>query len=114
MSAQAQNLSVCKLNVDTKCDTMLYYLQKRVMLVSQWDKLCRDILNKKKDLRFDDLAKALIKVGYSMEQPRGGSSHYTFRKPGCYPITIPKHQPMNRAYIELVSEVVKHYLEEES
>ena len=47
-----------------------------------------------------------------MSQPRGGSSHHTFRKPGCTPITIPKHQPLNRAYIDLVSEAVKRYLEE--
>lgn len=81
--------------------------------MSQWEKLIRDILNKDKKLRFDDLKKALLRIGYTMDQPRGGSSHYTFRKPGCMPITIPKQQPMNRAYIELVADVVGKYLEEE-
>lgn len=80
--------------------------------MSQWDKLVAAILAKDKSLRFEDLAKALIRMGYVMSQPRSGSSHYTFRKPGCTPITIPKHQPLNRAYIDLVAEAVKRYLEE--
>ena len=80
--------------------------------MSQWDKLVAAILAKDKSLRFEDLAKALIRMGYEMSQPRGGSSHYTFRKPGCTPITIPKQQPLNRAYIDLVAEAVKRYLEE--
>ena len=82
--------------------------------MSQWDKLIADILAENKNLRFDNLRKALLKMGYTMEQPRGGSSHYTFRKPGCPPITIPKQQPMNRAYIELVAEAVRQYLEEDA
>ena len=80
--------------------------------MSQWDKLVAAILAKDKSLRFEDLAKALIRMGYVMSQPRGGSSHYTFRKPGGTPITIPKQQPLNRAYIDLVAEAVKRYLEE--
>lgn len=42
-----------------------------------------------------------------MHQPRGGSSHYTFRKKGCAPITIPRHEPIKRAYVMLVREVVE-------
>ena len=80
--------------------------------MSQWDKLIAAILAKDKSLRFEDLKKALLRMDYTVEQPRGGSSHYTFRKTGCMPITIPKHQPLNRAYIDLVSEAVKQYLEE--
>lgn len=80
--------------------------------MSQWDKLIAAILAEDKSLRFDDLKKALLRMGYTMDQPRGGSSHFTFRKPGCMPVTIPKHQPLNRVYIELVAEAVKRYLEE--
>lgn len=82
--------------------------------MSQWDKLVANILAENKNLRFEDLTKALIKIGYTMEQPRGGGSHYTFRKAGCPPITIPKQQPMNRAYIELVADAVRQYLEEDA
>jgi len=82
--------------------------------MSQWDKLVASILAENKNLRFEELAKALIKIGYTMEQPRGGSSHYTFRKAGCFPITIPKQNPMNKAYIELVADAVRQYLEEDA
>lgn len=81
--------------------------------MSQWDQLIAEILAENKNLRFEDLKKALLKIGYTMDQPRGGSSHYTFRKPGCMPITIPKQQPMNRAYIVLVAAAVRQYLKED-
>ena len=81
--------------------------------MSQWDKLIAAILNKSPDLRFDDLSRALTKIGYTAGQPRGGSSHFTVRKLGCTPITIPKHTPLKRVYIELVAEAVRVHLEEE-
>ena len=31
-----------------------------------------------------------------MNVPRSGSSHYTFKKSGCMPITIPKHEPIRK------------------
>jgi hypothetical protein len=42
-----------------------------------------------------------------MYAPRSGSSHYTFRKPGKHPITIPKHEPIKRIYVEMVRKVVE-------
>lgn len=42
-----------------------------------------------------------------MSAPKGGSSHYTFRKHGYSPITIPKHKPIKKIYIEMVREVVE-------
>ena len=42
-----------------------------------------------------------------MKAPRSGSSHYTFRKPGCMPITIPKHEPIKKIYVEMVRDVVE-------
>lgn len=82
--------------------------------MSQWDKLLTAILNMDPSLRFEDLSKALVNIGYMRNQPSSGSSHYTFRKSGCKPITIPKHTPLNRAYIRLVSEAVKAYFEEDN
>ena len=43
--------------------------------------------------------------GYEMNAPRSGSSHYTFWKQGCMPITIPKHEPIKKVYVEMESEV---------
>lgn len=81
--------------------------------MSQWDKLIADILCMNPNLRFEQLFKALITIGYLVTQPRNGSSHYTFRKEGCMPIMLPKQSPMNRAYIKLVAEAVRAYLEED-
>lgn len=75
--------------------------------MSKWDKLLTRICTLSKDLRFDELRKVLEDYGYVMNFPKGGSSHYTFRKPGCQPITIPKHEPINKVYVELVKQIVE-------
>ena len=75
--------------------------------MSSWDKLIARILSISKDLRFDELKKVLEEYGYTAHQPRSGSSHYTFRKPGCMPITIPRHEPIKKKYVEMVKEVVE-------
>lgn len=75
--------------------------------MSKWEKLLARITSLSKDLRFDELRKVLESYGYRISPPRGGSSHYTFRKPGCRPITIPKHEPIKKIYVEMVREVVE-------
>ena len=75
--------------------------------MSKWDKLIEKILNLSKDMRFDELRKVLESYGYAVNAPRGGSSHYTFRKPGAMPITIPKHEPIKKIYVQMVKEIVE-------
>ena len=75
--------------------------------MSKWDKLLTRIYTLSKDLRFDELRKVLESCGYEMNAPKGGSSHYTFRKPGCQPITIPKHEPIKKVYVEMVKQIVE-------
>ena len=75
--------------------------------MSRWDKLLARIFTLSKDLRFDELRKALESYGYEMNAPRSGSSHYTFRKSGCQPITIPKHEPIKKVYVEMVKQIVE-------
>ena len=75
--------------------------------MSQWNKLIERILMLDKSLRDDELSKAMKKIGYTSKQPRGGSSHVTFRKKGKYPVTIPKGNPVNIAYIELVRDAIE-------
>lgn len=75
--------------------------------MSKWDKLLLQICSLSKDLRFDELRKVLESYGYKMNAPRNGSSHYTFRKEGCSPITIPKHEPIKKIYVEMVKEIVE-------
>ena len=65
------------------------------------------ICNLSKDLRFDELRKVLESYGYEMNAPRSGSSHYTFRKQECMPITIPKYEPIKKVYVEMVRQIVE-------
>ena len=50
--------------------------------MSKWDKLILKISALSRDLRFSELRKVLESYGYVMNNPNGGSSHYTFRKKG--------------------------------
>lgn len=75
--------------------------------MSKWDKLLMRISNLSKDIRFDELRKVMESYDYKMNAPRSGSSHYTFRKPGCQLITIPRHEPIKKVYVEMVKEIVE-------
>ena len=75
--------------------------------MSQFEKLLQRIHDLSKELRFDEVRKVLEAYGYTMTAPRSGSSHYTFRKPGCSPITIPKHEPIKKVYVLLVKEAIE-------
>lgn len=75
--------------------------------MSRWSKLLKKICSLSPDMRFDELRRVLESYGYEMHSPRKGSSHFTFRKPGCQPITIPKHEPIKTVYVEMVKAVVE-------
>lgn len=75
--------------------------------MSQWEKLIARIYHLSKDLRFNELRKILESYGYEMNAPKSGSSHYTFRKKGCRPITIPKHEPIKKIYVEMVRQIIE-------
>ena len=81
--------------------------------MSKWDKLLDRILILSNDLRYDELKRVLESYGYEERGPKGGSSHYTFRKPGCSPITIPKHEPIKKVYVEMVKKLVEETQENE-
>lgn len=75
--------------------------------MSKWEKLLMRIQKLSNDLRFQELRRVLESYGYEMRAPKNGSSHYTFRKKGCMPITIPKHEPIKKVYVEMVQQVVE-------
>ena len=75
--------------------------------MSKQEKLLARIDKLDSSLTFKDLEKVLIGIGYVGTFPRGGSSHCTFRKKNCNPITIPKTKPINKAYIILVKEILR-------
>lgn len=75
--------------------------------MSRWDKLLLRIYSLSKDLRFDEIRRVLESYGYEMGAPKSGGSHYIFRKAGCQPITIPKHEPIKKVYVEMVKLIVE-------
>ena len=75
--------------------------------MSQFDKLLQRISNMDNNMRFNELRKVLEKYGYEMKGPSSGRSHMTFRRAGRNPITIPRHDPVKRSYVEKVKEVVE-------
>lgn len=75
--------------------------------MSKWDKLIARICSLSKDLRFNELRKVLESYGYEMNAPSSGSIHYAFRKQGCMPITVPKHEPVKKVYVEMVRQIVE-------
>ena len=81
--------------------------------MSKWDKLLSRLLTLDKNMRFDELRKILESYEYELTAPRSGSSHYTFRKKGRNPITIPKNEPIKKVYIEMVREAVEKEMKHE-
>lgn len=59
------------------------------------------------DTTYNECREVLESYGYEMYAHRNGSSHYTFRKAGCMPITIPKHEPIKKVYVEMVRQIVE-------
>lgn len=82
--------------------------------MSQRDKLIAEIKNLNRNLRFNELSKILTSIGYIAGSPKSGTSHVTFRKPNNRPITVPKENPINVAYIELIREAIIRHESEES
>ena len=74
--------------------------------MSKWEKLMAKLESLSPDLRFEELEKILLSYGYEERQPKGGSSHYVFRK-GNKTIVIPRHKPILKVYIELVRDAVE-------
>lgn len=75
--------------------------------MSKWDKLVNEITSLSKGLRFSELKKVLESYGYVGKKPKGGSSHWTFRKEGKPPVTIPEDEPIKIGYIKLVRNIIE-------
>ena len=75
--------------------------------MSKLEKLLQRIKNNPKSVRFEELNKILLNAGYERFQPRGGSSHYNYRKIGKESITIPRQIPyVNECYVRDVLEAL--------
>ena len=75
--------------------------------MSKFEELIKRIHNLSNDLRFSEIKKILEFYGYVMTSPRGGSSHYTFRKKNSNTITVPKHEPIKKVYIIMIKNIIE-------
>ncbi len=73
--------------------------------MSKWEKTVARLMTVDASMRFEELERILLHLGYEERETHGGSSHVTFRKDGKNPITIPRHHPLNKVYINLVKKV---------
>lgn len=76
--------------------------------MSQFEKLIQRIRNNPKSVRFAEIEKILLALGYELRQPKGGSSHWIFFKAGSQPICIPKHSTyVKECYVKAVMDVLE-------
>ncbi len=69
-------------------------------------KLAGKILANRKSVEFNDLKRLLEGFSFECRQPRGGSSHFVFRRPGTFPISVPKNRPVNKTYVDQVIDLL--------
>ena len=63
------------------------------------EKLLAQIRNNPNNVRFEDLDKLLQAYGFVLRRPKGGGSHYVYKRTGCAPMTVPRHKPVGRVYV---------------
>ena len=72
-------------------------------------RLANRVVATKNDCAFADLAALLLALGFVQRQPRGGGSHYTFKR-GSLRITVPRAKPVKRRYVEDVLALIADLL----
>ncbi len=67
------------------------------------------------DIRFDEIDKLMIYYGFERRQPSRGGSHYIYTHPKIETRpTIPKNNPVRRAYIKQAIQAIEHLREIEA
>lgn len=69
-------------------------------------KILGKILNNPNNVRFEDMRNLLLYFNFKERQPKGGSSHYTYRN-GSQIITLPRHYPLNKVYVKRILKILK-------
>ncbi len=75
------------------------------------DKAFEKIKQNPKNVRFETINNILIRHGFTVRQPKSGSSHYTYKK-GKFTLTIPRHQPVRAVYIRKAIQFIEASEEE--
>ena len=81
--------------------------------MSSWDKLLKRFLELDHDIRFEEIVKVMKEYGYEIKQPKGGSSYYSFVKPGCSRVVIPRHKPIKKVYVKMIKKVIEEEMKED-
>ncbi len=69
--------------------------------MSALKKRIRKIIRNPHDVSFEDLQNVLLSIGCEMRQPKGGSSHYIFkRKEDGVTLSVPKKKPVKENYVK--------------
>lgn len=73
--------------------------------MAKYDKVLEKWRNNPYGVRFEELDGVLLRYGFSRRQPRGGSSHHVYTKPGRPPLTIAFKRPFvhHRAVREVLA-----------
>lgn len=79
--------------------------------MSKRKKLYQRILNRPKDLRFDELEKIILNCGYTLNRIKG--SHAIYTKPNYETLTIPRKYPVKSYLIDYVLNSIGDCLEDE-
>lgn len=75
--------------------------------MSKREKLLASLKNNPKTVRFEDLNKILLDIGFRVTQPKGGSGHYTYHYKE-YSLTIPRKKPhIKIIYVKLALAVLE-------
>ena len=98
-------VEIIKNMIDTKYDTKYNGGEK----MSSWDKLLKRFLELDHDIRFEEIVKVMKEYGYEIKQPKGGSSHYSFVKPGCSRIVIQEEMKENESRTQILHESIVSY-----
>ena len=82
------------------------------MLWSKKEKEFEKIKNNPKNIKFTTIDKLLRQYGFTVRQPKGGSSHYIYKKDKLT-LTIPKHSPVREVYIKKAFQFIEEVLKNE-
>lgn len=70
-------------------------------------KLVAEILKNQSNVQFQKLKTLLLKFGFECRQPKGGSSHFIFRKSGLRTnISVPFKKPVGKIYVKQVIKIL--------
>lgn len=73
------------------------------------EKLFITIRNNPKNVRFEDVDRLLVWAGFECRQPKGGSSHFVYRKAGCPLLTVPYRKPLLACYVKKALLYIEEY-----